>query len=78
MLMPIRSRTSCSRSIPGPERAGRRAELRKAVVSAQANLLTTAQAMEIAFDAVIEEGRLANGGVAELRGNGQLLRRDAL
>jgi 1,2-diacylglycerol 3-beta-glucosyltransferase len=34
--------------------------------------------MEMAFDAYIQDARLARGGVAELRGNGQLLRRDAV
>ena len=34
--------------------------------------------MEMAFDALIQQGRLATGGVAELRGNGQLLRRDVI
>ena len=53
-------------------------QLRKAEVNATANWLTRAQAMEMALDAVIQQGRLAVGGVAELRGNGQLLRRDAL
>ncbi|MFN5118153.1 MAG: glycosyltransferase [Cyanobacteriota bacterium] len=53
-------------------------QLRKAVVNSDDNLLTQAQAMEMAFDAVIQEGRLAGGGVTELRGNGQLLRRDAV
>ncbi|HYP03045.1 MAG TPA: glycosyltransferase [Cyanobium sp.] len=53
-------------------------QLRKAVVNGEANLLTQAQAMEMAFDAQIQEGRQAWGGVTELRGNGQLLRRDAV
>jgi 1,2-diacylglycerol 3-beta-glucosyltransferase len=53
-------------------------QLRKAVVNPDDNLLTRAQAMEMAFDAMIQEGRLAGGGVGELRGNGQLLRRDAV
>ena len=53
-------------------------QLRKAEVNGAVNLLTRAQAMEMALDAVIQEGRLATGGVAELRGNGQLLRRDAV
>ena len=53
-------------------------QLRKAVVNAGCNLLTRAQAMEMALDAVVQEGRLAGGGVAELRGNGQLLRREAI
>lgn len=53
-------------------------QLRKAVANPAVNWLTRAQAMEMALDAVVQEGRLASGGVVELRGNGQLLRRDAL
>ncbi|MFM2079680.1 MAG: hypothetical protein RLZZ124_961 [Cyanobacteriota bacterium] len=53
-------------------------QLRKAVVNADVNWLTRAQAMEMALDAVIQEGRLRSGGVVELRGNGQLLRRDVV
>jgi len=52
--------------------------LRKAVVNAEVNWLTRAQAMEMALDAVVQEGRLDAGGVAELRGNGQLLLREAI
>ena len=67
------------RLIPFAEAGGWAAvQLRKAEVNADANWLTRAQAMEMAFDAFIQEGRLARGGVAELRGNGQLLRRDAV
>jgi 1,2-diacylglycerol 3-beta-glucosyltransferase len=67
------------RLVPWAEAGGWAAvQLRKAVANAQTNLLTSAQAMEMAFDAIIQEGRLANGGVAELRGNGQLLSREAL
>ena len=67
------------RLIPFAEGGGWAAvQLRKAVVNPDANLLTRAQAMEMAFDAVIQQGRLACGGVAELRGNGQLLRREAV
>jgi len=67
------------RLIPFAEAGGWAAvQLRKAEVNAEANWLTRAQAMEMAFDAFIQEGRLARGGVAELRGNGQLLRRDAV
>ena len=67
------------RLIPFAESGGWAAvQLRKAEVNAEANWLTRAQAMEMAFDAFIQEGRLARGGVAELRGNGQLLRRDAV
>lgn len=53
-------------------------QLRKAVIDAEHNWLTRSQAMEMAFDALIQEGRLVSGGVAELRGNGQLIRRDVL
>ena len=53
-------------------------QLRKAVVDADCNWLTRAQAMEMALDAVIQTGRLAGGGVAELRGNGQLIKRSEL
>ncbi|MEB3199790.1 MAG: glycosyltransferase family 2 protein [Synechococcaceae cyanobacterium] len=67
------------RLIPRAEQDGWSAvQLRKAVVNAEVNLLTRAQAMEMALDALIQEGRLSGGGVSELRGNGQLLRRDAL
>jgi 1,2-diacylglycerol 3-beta-glucosyltransferase len=65
--------------IPWAEAGGWQAvQLRKAVANPDANLLTRAQAMEMAFDAVIQQGRLSAGGIAELRGNGQLLRRDAV
>ncbi len=53
-------------------------QLRKAEVNSDQNWLTRGQAMEMAFDAVVQEGRQARGGVVELRGNGQLLRRDAV
>ena len=53
-------------------------QMRKAVTNAGCNWLTRVQAMEMAFDAQLQQGRLAGGGVAELRGNGQLLRRDLL
>ncbi|MFM8258220.1 MAG: glycosyltransferase [Vulcanococcus sp.] len=67
------------RLIPFAEQGGWAAvQLRKAVVNAEVNWLARAQAMEMALDAVIQSGRLAAGGVAELRGNGQLLRREAV
>lgn len=67
------------RLIPVAEAGGWGAlQLRKAVVNPLTNWLTRAQAMEMALDALIQQGRLACGGVAELRGNGQLLRRDVL
>ena len=67
------------RLMPWAEAGGWAAvQLRKAIVNPEINLLTRAQAMELAFDAVLQQGRLAAGGIAELRGNGQLLRRDAI
>jgi len=67
------------RLLPMAEAGGWAAvQLRKAVVNSTANWLTRAQAMEMAFDATIQESRLAVGGITELRGNGQLLRRDAV
>ncbi len=67
------------RLIPWAEAGGWSAvQLRKAVANPDTNLMTRAQAMEMAFDAVIQQGRLSAGGVAELRGNGQLLRREAV
>ena len=50
-------------------------QLRKSVVNSSHNLLTKCQAMEMAMDAVIQQGRLTGRGVVELRGNGQLLNR---
>ncbi|MFN9622123.1 MAG: glycosyltransferase, partial [Cyanobacteriota bacterium] len=67
------------RVIPFAESGGWGAvQVRKAEANATHNWLTRAQAMEMAFDAYIQAARLARGGVAELRGNGQLLRRDAV
>ena len=53
-------------------------QLRKAVVNCEFNKLASFQAMEMAMDAVIQRGRLAVGGVSELRGNGQLINRKVL
>ena len=53
-------------------------QLRKAVVNSRQNFLTSCQAMEMAMDALIQQGRQSIGGVAELRGNGALLKRKAL
>lgn len=67
------------RLLPVAEAGGWAAvQLRKAVVNAGHNLVTRCQAMEMALDAVIQEGRLQSGGVVELRGNGQLLRREVV
>ena len=79
--MPTPSSRKISSSVWSPSPAvvvGPAVQMRKAVTNAQDNWLTRVQAMEMAFDAQIQQGRLAGGGVAELRGNGQLLRRDLL
>jgi len=47
-------------------------------VNCDLNQISSYQAMEMAMDAVIQRGRLASGGVAELRGNGQLINRKVL
>ena len=53
-------------------------QLRKAVTNATESWLTRVQAMEMAFDALLQQGRLCSAGVMELRGNGQLLQRRRL
>ncbi len=53
-------------------------QLRKSVVNAHQNSLTRVQAMEMAMDALIQQGRLSGGGVVELRGNGQLIKRSSV
>ncbi len=53
-------------------------QLRKAVVNFELNQIAAFQAMEMAMDAIIQRGRLASGGIAELRGNGQLINRKVL
>ncbi len=53
-------------------------QLRKAVINYKFNQIASFQAMEMAMDAVIQRGRLACGGIAELRGNGQLINRQIL
>ena len=53
-------------------------QLRKAVHNADCNLLTQVQAVEMAADALIQQGRIAHQGCGELRGNGQIIPRQAL
>lgn len=58
--------------------SSRALQLRKAVHNADCNLLTRAQAVEMAVDALIQQGRIAHQGCGELRGNGQFIPRQAL
>jgi len=53
-------------------------QLRKSVLNVSENFLTTCQSMEMAMDAIFQYGRLSVAGVSELRGNGQLIKKDIL
>ena len=52
-------------------------QLRKSVLNTNKNVLTSCQSMEMAMDAIIQQGRFPSG-VVELRGNGQFLKRSSL
>jgi len=53
-------------------------QLRKSVTNVSKNFLTSCQSMEMAMDAIFQYGRLSVAGVSELRGNGQLIKKDTL
>ena len=53
-------------------------QLRKAIVNSDTNFLTGGQRAEMALDAYLQQQRTNEGGVGELRGNGQFVRRTAL
>jgi 1,2-diacylglycerol 3-beta-glucosyltransferase len=53
-------------------------QLRKAVANADTNWLTRGQSIEMALDAYLQQQRITVGGIGELRGNGQFVRRQAL
>jgi len=53
-------------------------QVRKAIANADTNFLTQGQSIEMALDAFFQEQRIALGGIGELRGNGQFVRRLAL
>jgi len=53
-------------------------QLRKSILNTSKNFLTTCQGIEMAMDAYFQVGRLYSAGISELRGNGQLVRRDIL
>jgi len=52
--------------------------LRKSVLNTGKNCLTTCQGIEMAMDAYFQVGRLYSAGISELRGNGQLVRKEIL
>lgn len=53
-------------------------QVRKAIANAEANFWTKGQSIEMMFDSFLHERRNAFGGIGELRGNGQFVRRTAL
>ena len=53
-------------------------QLRKSIVNSQVNFLTEGQRTEMALDSFYQQRRIACGGLGELRGNGQFVRRNAL
>lgn len=53
-------------------------QVRKAIANAQHNFWTRCQAAEMALDSCVQQQRIAIGGIGELRGNGQFIRREAL
>jgi 1,2-diacylglycerol 3-beta-glucosyltransferase len=53
-------------------------QLRKAITNSNTNFLTRGQRAEMALDAYLQQQRTSSGGIGELRGNGQFVRRTAL
>lgn len=53
-------------------------QVRKAIANTAVNFWTQGQSLEMAFDAYLQQQRIALGGIGELRGNGQFVRRSAL
>jgi 1,2-diacylglycerol 3-beta-glucosyltransferase len=53
-------------------------QVRKAISNAIANIWTRGQVTEMALDSYFQQQRIAIGGIGELRGNGQFVRRAAL
>ncbi|MCB1562024.1 MAG: glycosyltransferase [Alphaproteobacteria bacterium] len=53
-------------------------QLRKSISNLDGALLTRVQALEYGFDALLQEGRSLFKTAAELRGNGQIVRREAV
>ncbi|NJM71596.1 MAG: glycosyltransferase family 2 protein [Scytonema sp. RU_4_4] len=53
-------------------------QVRKAIANAEENFWTKGQAIEMALDTFLQQQRTTIGGIGELRGNGQFVRRKAL
>ncbi|MEO0704897.1 MAG: glycosyltransferase family 2 protein [Cyanobacteria bacterium J06649_5] len=61
----------------GGEKTGA-VQVRKAIANAGTNFWTLGQKAEMALDSYMQERRIAIGGIGELRGNGQFVRRSAI
>jgi 1,2-diacylglycerol 3-beta-glucosyltransferase len=53
-------------------------QVRKAIANSGTNFWTRGQKAEMALDSYMQERRIALGGIGELRGNGQFVRRSAI
>ncbi len=53
-------------------------QIRKSIINRSMNFLTRGQSSEMAMDLWFQEHRIGIGGLGELRGNGQFVRRSAL
>jgi len=53
-------------------------QVRKVIANVNTNFWTRSQMVEMVFDAFMQQQRIALGGIGELRGNGQFVRRVAL
>jgi 1,2-diacylglycerol 3-beta-glucosyltransferase len=53
-------------------------QVTKEIANAQENFWTKGQGAEMALDSYVQQQRIAVGGIGELRGNGQFVRRSAL
>tara|TARA_Y100001978_G_scaffold189259_1_gene191387 strand:- start:305 stop:1639 length:1335 start_codon:yes stop_codon:yes gene_type:complete len=53
-------------------------QLRKSVLNISKNVLTKCQSIEMVMDSIFQYGRLLLAGVSELRGNGQLIKKEIL
>ena len=64
-----------------PKKGGARTgavQVRKAIANATQNFWTKGQKAEMALDCYMQQRRIALGGIGELRGNGQFVRRGAI
>lgn len=53
-------------------------QMQKAIANRDLNLWTRGQTAEMALDSYFQQQRIAIGGIGELRGNGQFVRREAI